>query len=165
MIDGNRDGPVGIGGWLAFFLFGFAFVSPLAMVFGTYLSLYDDQKIAELLGDRWGAYQFACWVLIGSAVAMIGYTTWRIFNRKNRQTVKITMAAIIMISLGVQLLDLTAAVLIGGFDARDLLQGMAPDLVRGAIYAVIWCAYFQLSVRIRNTYDDSRQDETAVVFE
>jgi hypothetical protein len=161
----DRDGLHGVGGWLAFFLFGFAFVSPLGLVIGTYFSLYGDPDVAAILGGRWELYQAAVWVEVALSLAMIGYVTWRLFNRHNWLTVKITIAAIGQVGLGLRLLDIALAVLIAEVELRILLAQIGPDLIKGLIYAAIWIAYFLRSVRIRNTYDLSREDESAGIFD
>jgi Protein of unknown function (DUF2569) len=165
MAKDEREGLHGIGGWLAFFLFGFSFVSPLRMIYTTYSGLYDDPQVAAILGDRWAAYQAWAWTLNTFGLAAIGYTTWRLFNRFEWLTVKITMAAIVLLSVGVTLLDLAGAVLIGQIELSLLWPEVAPDLVRGAFYATIWIAYFKLSVRVRNTYGVVSEDKTAGIFE
>ncbi len=161
----DREGLHGIGGWLAFFVFGFSFVSPLRLILTSYTSLYDDPQVAAILGDRWLAYQISSWALVGVGLATIGYTTWRLFNRHDWLTVKITMAAIVLISVGLILLDLAATVLIARVELGLLLPDTASALIRGVIYATIWIAYFQRSVRIRNTYGVVREDETAGIFD
>ncbi|MEQ1542825.1 MAG: DUF2569 family protein [Novosphingobium sp.] len=165
MAYGDREGLHGIGGWLVFFLFGFAFVSPLGLVIGTYSSLYGDPQVAAMLGERWGLYQAVTWALVALGLGTIGYTTWRLLYRHDWITVKITMGAIVLNSLGLNVLDVVMTVLIARIEPGVLLPQMAPDFIRGTIYSALWIGYFQRSVRIRNTYGVVREDETVAVFE
>ena len=165
MANDEREGLHGIGGWLAFFLFGFSFVSPLRLIYATYSGLYDDPQVAAILGDRWPVFQTWAWTLVAIGLTAIGYTTWRLFNRFEWLTVKITMAAIVLLSLGLNLFDMAGTVLIGQIELDLMWPEMAPDLVRGVIYASIWIAYFKLSVRVRNTYGVVDQNKTAGIFE
>lgn len=158
------DGPSGIGGWMWLFLFGFALVSPLTLAVGTYTNLYADGAVAALLGSRWVIYQVAEWGIVVLGLGVIGFTVWRLFNVQTPQTVRLTIIAIPVVALGLVLLDILFAVVIGGINAGLLFSELGIELFRGAIYSVIWCSYFKVSKRVANTYLDSADDNTTQVF-
>jgi hypothetical protein len=158
------DGPSGIGGWMGLFLFGFALVSPLMLVFGTYTNLYSDGAVAAMLGSRWVIYQVAEWGIVALGLGVIGFTVWRLFTVQTPQTVRLTIIAIPVVALGLALLDILFTVVIGGVDADLLFSEMGVELLRGAIYCAVWCSYFNVSKRVANTYLHAAHEDTTQVF-
>ena len=159
------DELTGIGGWMMLFLFGFGFVSPITLVYGTTTNLYGDPGVATLLGDRWLAFQIAEWMIVGFGLATIATIVWRLFNIQNWRTVRLTTFAIPFVALGLALLDIAVTAVVGNMAVGPLFSALGIELVRGAIYSVIWCSYFNVSKRVRNTFADQAPDEAALVFE
>jgi Protein of unknown function (DUF2569) len=158
------DGPTGIGGWMWLFLFGFALVSPLMLVFGTYTNLYADGTVAAMLGSRWVIYQVAEWGIVALGLGVIGFTVWRLFNVRTPQTVRLTIIAIPVVALGLALLDILFTAVIGEVDAGLLFSELGIELFRGAIYCAVWCSYFTVSKRVANTYLRPETDEAREIF-
>lgn len=159
-----EDGPVGVGGWMWLFLFGFTVVNPAMLVIGTYANLYSDPNVATMLGTSWAIYQVIEWTMVAVALAVIAYVVWRLFNVQNRQTVRLTQAAIPFLALGITVIDIVITSLMVKIDLGLLFSALGVDMARGAFYCVIWVSYFQVSKRVKNTYRDHDPDDTAQVF-
>lgn len=155
----------GVGGWMNLFLFGFGFVGPLMLVFGTERNLYGDPVVKQILGDRFAIYEVASWTIVALGLAIVGYTVWRLFKRQNPRTVLITILAIPAIGFGLPLLDIAISMALVDIDPQLLFAEIAPDLFRSLVYCAIWCTYFKVSKRVRNTYVASLEDGTAKVFQ
>jgi hypothetical protein len=160
-----EDGPTGVGGWMMLFLFGFGLVSPGMLAFGTMANLYSDPGVATALGDNWLAYQVAEWAIVALGLAIIATIVWRLYNRQDRQTVRLTIAAIPIVAFGIPLLDIAATAIIGGYPFSELFAALAPDFVRAAIYCAVWCSYFTVSKRVANTYLGEGGTSEAEAFE
>lgn len=161
----DMDGPVGVGGWMYLFLFGFALVSPISLVFMTYFNLYSDAVVADLVGDGWLLYQVVEWGIAVVSIAVIGYVTWRLFNVQNPATVKLTIAAILFLNIGIMLLDVVFTSMMAAISASAIFSELSADFLRGAIYCAIWCSYFTVSKRVRNTYSGRTGNELEEVFQ
>ena len=161
----EMGGPVGVGGWMYLFLVGFAVVSPLTLLFGTYVNLYSDALVADLLGDNWLIYQIFEWLLVAVSIATIAYITWRLFNLQNPATVRQTIIAIPTLSLGILFADAIVFCFLANFSLGLLLSEMTVDIVRGFIYCGIWCSYFMVSKRVNNTYHTTHEEELGDVFQ
>lgn len=159
-----EDGPVGVGGWMWLFLFGFALVNPAMLLFGTYSNLYVDPSVAQLLGSGWGFYQLVEWTIAVVTLGVIYYVVWRLFNLQNRQTVRLTQLAIPFVGLGITLFDIVFTATMAKLDIGLLFSALGVDLGRGVVYCVVWVSYFQVSKRVKNTYRDHDPDDTAQVF-
>lgn len=161
----ENSGPYGVGGWMYLFLFGFAVVSPFRMIFGTATSLYADPSIAAAIGERWTIYQVAVWIMVATGLAGIGYVVWRLFNEFNPKTVQITIWAIPALGFGLPLADSLLAIVILNVSADLIFGEIAIDLVRTSVYCAIWCTYFKVSKRVRNTYSSQIEGDTVQVFQ
>lgn len=161
----DMDGPVGVGGWMYFFLFGFALVTPISLVFTTYYNLYSDAVVADVIGDGWALYQVFEWGLVAATLAGIGYVTWRLFNVQNPLTVKITIAAILLINFGLMVLDALVTAAMAAIPVSLIFSDMSTDFLRSAVYCAIWCSYFTVSKRVQNTYSGMAENELEEVFQ
>ena len=161
----DESGPRGVGGWMVLFLFGFAFFSPISLVFGTYRNIYAAPGLDTLLGDNWVPYQIFEWSLVVMALVLIAAVVWRLFNVQTPATVRLTVAAIPILAFGILLLDIVGSLALIDIDPNLLFEGVGPDMLRGAAYTAIWCTYFLVSKRVRNTYYGLADTEAAEVFE
>lgn len=161
----NEDGPTGVGGWMWLFLFGFAVVSPILLIVGSFTNLYADNNVALMLGDSWATYQIIEWSIVALALAVIGYVVWRLFKVQNQQTVRLTQVAIPFVALGITLIDIMVTAVIAKIEVGLLFGVLGADLGRGVFYCIIWCSYFQVSKRVKNTYFERDAGEAAQVFE
>ena len=161
-----RDGPSGIGGWLAFFLVTVGVFAPLRIL-GTAYGLFSDPRIAQAYGDRWPLLATVEIILIVVNLAALAFLLWRFFTRRTWQSVRIGIAGIWLIPVVVTVLETLAVTLIGGISAGPLIAQMMPDMAQALVYSTVWTAYLLRSVRVANTYP--REDETsagiAEVFE
>jgi Protein of unknown function (DUF2569) len=149
---GEGSGPVGVGGWMILFIFGFCITTPLTLLAGTYASLYSTPDVATALGGRWLIYQICEWLLVALGIAITAYVWWRLLKVQNPQTIRLVIYAIPLVALGLKLLDVLLTSIIGQIKMGLLFSGMGIELVRAGIYCVIWCAYFTVSKRVKNTY-------------
>ena len=160
MAYGGADGSVrGIGGWLAFFLFGFAVISPIRMVVSLYSALYRDRAVAEYLGDRWPLYEAVNWSAVIVSLGVIGLVTWRLVSLFNPTTVRIAIAGIFAVALGIPLLTMVVSTFVTHIDLAFQLRESGLELTKSAAYAVVWCAYFLVSQRVHNTYHSAPEDD------
>jgi hypothetical protein len=159
------DGPVGIGGWMNLFLFGFAGVTPIVVIVSSYQNLYSEPQVAQVFGETWGWYQGAEWALVAGTLALIAYVVWRLVNVRNWRSVQLTIAAIPTISLGIMTLDLLLTAWWLDMDVGLLAEGLGKDVVRGLFYCAVWCSYFAVSKRVRNTYPRTDVARVESVFD
>ena len=160
----DLDGPVGVGGWMYLFLIGFGFVSPLLLIWGTYSNLYGDPMLPLYFGESWSTYQTIEWIMAIASLAVIAFVVWRLFNVMNPLTVRITVIAIPALSLGLLFLDVMVTAWTLGIEAELLFAEVTTDILRSAIYCVIWCSYFLVSKRVKNTYYEAVADDVQEVF-
>ncbi|WP_423606533.1 DUF2569 family protein [Sphingomonas sp. MS122] len=159
------DGPRGIGGWLGLFLLTLGVFSPLRIFFTAY-GLFSDPQVAAAYGDRWPLLATAEVILIVLNLAAIAFLLWRFFMHRNWQSVRIGIAGIWLIPVGVTLLEIAAVSLIGGVPAGRLIAQMGPDMAQALIYSIVWTAYLLRSVRVANTYPRELPGDALVeVFE
>lgn len=160
-----RDGPVGIGGWLAFFLTTLGVFAPIRIALSAY-ELFADPRIARAYGENWNAIVAAEAVIIALNLAALAFIVWRFFARRNWDTVRIGIAGIWLIPFGVTIVETIAVSAIAGISATELLGQTTPDLVRALVYSAVWTAYLLRSVRVANTYPRTPEDDVlAEVFE
>jgi hypothetical protein len=159
------DGPSGVGGWMYLFLFGFSFLTPVRLLFETYSNMYGNSGVAAAFGSNWLLYQICAWMLIGLSLALIAYIVWRLFKVQNPRTPQLTVIAVPLVVFGPTLLDLLLSSFFLAIEWDKVWQALAPSLAQGVIYCVIWCTYFKISKRVKNTYADRSGEEAAEVFE
>jgi hypothetical protein len=161
----NDEGGAGVGGWLAFFLLVIAVFTPLAMVGGTAVALYQDPAIAAAAGAQWATLQAFEWSLAALVIAMCWYIAWRLLKVQVWQTVRITIAGLWIVSLGALIADFAGVSLILGMPMGELMQGAGVQAIRPLVFSTLWTAYFLRSKRVANTYRrDADPDEVAEVF-
>ena len=155
------EGPVGVGGWLGFFVVALGLLSPGAGLIQM-LGLYSDPSIAAAFGTSWPAIQIAEWTLFALAVAGCWYLVWRLLNVQTRSTVKVVIAGIWLISVGGLAADVLVVSLGSGLPLNALL---GVEAVRPIVFCAIWTTYFLVSKRVANTYrDEPEEAELSEVF-
>ena len=153
----------GVGGWLTFFLIGNGILSPLMVIAGL-VGIYSDPTIAQAYGDTWLAIQVWSWLSTALTLALLAYLVWRVIKVHVWQTVRIVIALIWILAVGIPLLDMVLVALIANISIGDMIADGAGDLVRGPIYCLIWTAYFLRSERVANTFVRHAENELAEVF-
>ncbi|MFN4097678.1 MAG: DUF2569 family protein [Sphingomonas sp.] len=158
-----RDGPSGIGGWLAFFLVTLGVFTPIRLAATAY-SFFADPQIAAAYGERWPALVTAELMLMAASVVAIAYLMWRFFMRRTWRTVQIAVAGIWAIAVGAMVLDTFIVALLGGIAIDILVQDSVADYLKALFYAVLWTTYLLRSTRVANTYprEDAPEELTAV---
>ena len=162
-----RDGPSGIGGWLAFYLVTLGVISPLVTIVNLYSNLFADPAVGTFYGDRWPALLAAELAINFLLLAAIYYVVWRFFLRKEWRTVRIAIAVMWISAVPVALLELVVVSLLGGLDFGALVPASIGDLLKPMIYSALWTTYLLRSVRVANTYprEDEAAEGLAEVFE
>ena len=161
----NSDGPEGVGGWMWLFLFGFGLVSAFSLIFGTAANLYGDSGVAQFYGDRWFAVQLGEWSIAAATLALIAYTIWRLFNDKRPRTVRLTIIAIPLVTLVFPIIEIVMVSVVGGVTLSAAATEVWPQLIQGTFYSAVWCTYFNVSKRVKNTYDRREEEELANVLD
>lgn len=163
-MGGYDDRPLaGIGGWLTFFLVTNGIVSPFAVLAGL-AGLYSDPEIARSFGDAWPAIQGLEWLITALTLGLIGFLVWLLLKVRIWQSIRIVIALIWIVAIGIPLFEVVAVGMISGVSFGDLLAANTSQFVRGPIYSIIWTAYFLRSERVANTYPKEVEREVAEVF-
>jgi hypothetical protein len=152
----------GVGGWLAFLIIILAIFSPINILVST-LQLYGDPSIAAVFGERWGLVQAVEILLSVLNVAGFWYVAWRLNSVHVWQSVRIAIAGLWILGLGVMAIEILAVAAIGGIPVGALIEGGAQDIVRGFVFGGVWTAYLLKSRRVANTYGE-REENVAEVF-
>ena len=161
-----RDGPTGIGGWLAFYLVTLGIISPLATGINLYANLYGDPATGQFYGESWPALQVTTLAVNFLLLAAVFYTVWRFFFRRNWKTVRTAIALMWTMAVLAPLLEVAIVAVLSGVGPGALISIMLADLVKPMIYALIWTLYLLRSTRVANTYPRQEPDEElATVFE
>lgn len=155
---------VGIGGWLAFFVFILAVLTPLrtALNIGELLSQPEN---AAIFGDSWTLISRIEIVL--GVISILGgwFLVWRLVKFEHWKTVRIVIAGIWILGVGLASLELLMISLVGGIAAEVVVSSGTIALIQPVIFGAIWTAYFLKSERVANTYlRDADPDELDQVF-
>lgn len=141
----------GVGGWLAFFVVIMAVIQPLRIVVVA-LGTYNNPEPAAMFGDAWPFLRGFELALNALAIAGGWYIAWRLNKVHTWQSVRVTIAGIWILGVGVTAIDLLAVSLIGGLPLGQLATAAGLELVRPIIFGAIWTTYFLRSRRVANTY-------------
>ena len=164
-MDAGQDRPLtGIAGWLTVFLVIIGILSPLRIIVEQVM-LQGDAEAAAGFGESWNLLSPLEWLLAAGQVALCWFIAWRLIAVRNWQSVRIAVAGIWTVTLGIGGLEVLIVSLVAAFPFGTLLGLVAGDLARATVFSVIWTAYLLLSKRVANTYP--RQDageEMAEIF-
>jgi hypothetical protein len=163
----NDDEISGVGGWLMFFVLTLGVFTPLAILYLLFGNLYSAGLSARLGSiPGWPAYRLAETIVCVLHIAACAFLTWRLCMVRNWNSVRLTIAGIWAMGLGITLIDLLLTVFLlgGAFGAVFAAEMIA--IGRGAIYATLWTAYLLRSERVANTYPRyGDEDQLAAVFD
>lgn len=149
-------GPVGVGGWLWFYILCLLVFWPLTNVVQAMSSIHEVEAaypgLVALAG--WSEYKIFAWIAVfgTSVVYMIsGHRLWKVHRPKS-----VSMAIWVM-WLAPLLLILAFAVFSNIFLGAPVAEFFADTEVwktifQAAIQALIWTMYLRLSRRVQNTY-------------
>ena len=145
----------GIGGWLAFLIFGLMVLWPLVQ-FGQISNEFRDtlENLPALASNpEWLQYKQISWgIFMISAIISFsaGYRLWKIHFQDSVQF------AVIALWLSGPVADLiyplVALVIFSKLTVEDALSMAVPKLILSILSTVIWVAYLKFSVRVKNTY-------------
>jgi hypothetical protein len=153
------DDLAGVGGWLAFFVISMAFLSPLAMVVANAADLYGDPAVALAYGSVWGSVQLAIWTPVAVGIAICWFISYRLMRVERWSTVRLTIAAIWLLALGLNAVQLLLLSAVAQIPLGELMGPGSAEFGRGTVSAIIWTSYFLLSKRVANTYRRNADSE------
>jgi len=152
-IEGDVQGPRGVGGWLTFFCVSIAVLSPLG-TFGELSTSWEKSKLvfelfpsirAARVWENWGA----------AAISVFGIITgWLIWIDSPRGRTLARRYLIVRV-VGICVIDLVAVDILTGVGEElqgALERGMFAHVIAEMIFFAIWWLYFEKSKRVRNTY-------------
>lgn len=143
--------PYGVQGWLAFFVFASAFLSPLFAIsrMGTTFIDAESKWPALVQLEGWSSYKVVSWLVV---IAVVLWQCWVAFRLNSRLVPSSARNAKILLA--------TAPFLVAGTDAIagkfllgvDVGEASAISFVKGLFVSGVWFLYFARSKRVRNTY-------------
>jgi hypothetical protein len=153
------DGIGGVGGWLAFFVIVIGVLTPLAMILGNAADLYGDNQIALAMGSAWNSIQVATWGTVAIGLGLCWFIVYRLMRIERWSTVRITIAGIWLLAIGLNFAQILLLSLLSGIPADQIAVAAAVDIVRGIVFGIVWTSYFLLSKRVANTYRHDPEGE------
>lgn len=154
----------GIGGWLTFFLIIVGGIWPLRILIET-ISVSNDAEIAGFYADVWPLILGGSWALTAIQLGMCAYMFWRLVRVHTWRTVRIVVVLLWVANIAIPAADLLFIAAVADLPVGALVEGTAPELIRGPIFAALWTAYLLRSERVANTYTKPGEaDEMAEVF-
>ncbi|MFD1787593.1 DUF2569 family protein [Sphingomonas floccifaciens] len=156
----------GVGGWLMFFILTLTVFGPLRAVATTAQSLYTDPSVATTYGASWATLQIVEWTLVAASVGASIWLGWRLYAVHVWRSVQLVLVGLWTLGPLTLIIDLVVASLFARTSPFDHIGVIAPELLRGFVYAAIWTAYLLRSERVANTYDRyPESDSLSAVFE
>lgn len=152
----------GIGGWLAFLILVLAVFSPIGIAVSI-VQIYNDPTIAAAFGERWGLMQGVEIFLAVLDIAGFWFVAWRLNSVQIWQSVRIAIAGLWILGLGVMMVEFLAVAAIGRIPLGAIFEGGAIEIARSIVFGGVWTAYLLNSRRVANTYAD-REEDVAQVF-
>jgi hypothetical protein len=160
----EREGPVGIGGWLLFFLIALGVITP-GTVLISFLSVYADPSIAAAYGDKWPSLQIAEWVFIATFCAGAWFLVWRLVNVRRWSTVRLVIPSLWVLAVGGLFAESALISWIAKIPFETMMGGITAEDIRPFVFCTVWTLYFNISKRVRNTYPErGGEEEMAEVF-
>lgn len=160
-----EDGPVGVGGWLTFFLVTLGIFSPL----GTIISIAviaNNASLHAAFGDVARTLVRAEWALAAVICILCWFACYRFLKIFNPLTVWIGIVILWTLAILNGIGEPLIVSMISGVDLGLIWREGAADFIRPIGYATIWTLYLLLSKRVKNTYRavEHRPDAAADVF-
>lgn len=159
---------IGIGGWLAFFIFSLIFISPLVTIFSTVSDLYGSSASAIAAGPGWALVQASEWGICACMILACWYLAWRLITKRVWQTIRIVVPCLWILAILPLTLEMLLVAALVPVSLEQFIVLLGGSLIRPTISATIWSAYFLQSKRVENTYEryaDESGGALADVFE
>ena len=160
-MEGDSD-PVGVRGWLLFFVLALALFSPLMALAGM-VTVLTDPEVAFSFGEAWPAVLTMEWALFAASVAGLWFLAWRLVYVRNPATVRIVVAGIWIVAVGGLFAEFALIAAIAGIPIGLMIPEAGTEIVRPFVFCTIWTLYLLRSRRVDNTYRRS-PDRVAEVF-
>ena len=149
----RREGPSGVGGWLAYLIVAMMVIGPLFTFVSTNSALttaeYQNPKIVA--SDIWQTYKTAVWgvVIIGAGLSFCGGL--RLARGRNWNAVKQAISILWLTGPG----EVIALIMLPFFivgQIEEINPRIIMNLTSSVIATGIWSAYLANSQRVRATY-------------
>ncbi|MGD0307444.1 MAG: DUF2569 family protein [Candidatus Acidiferrales bacterium] len=155
--------PSGVGGWLAFFIFG-TLVFGGIIIFGNAQYLYLDMKTIHRefpsirTRDIFYVLGHVAWLAVRGYGILAGLQLWKVrpgaVETAKRFLVLCAMVAAFQLGGHYLLFGLNTSQPAGGVDAWNSPGGKALiTFLQTMLYVVVWYEYFLRSRRVKNTYE------------
>lgn len=147
----------GIGGWLAFLIFGLMILWPLIQM-GSLSNGFREaiENMPELAIDKeWLLYKQVSWLIfiISSTVSFsAGYKLWKLHLP---ESVHYANYSLWLSGPGAQIGYSFSALVIFKLPLEKAAIAMVPLIVMSILLTGVWVAYLKFSVRVKNTYNVS----------
>lgn len=152
----SDDDTKGVGGWLAFFVFGLC----ISILLNLYLGISDISGVVALqLPPEWSTGLILLDVLMfGGLIGYIIYTIVCLTSLKSNavSTAKKYLLFMLISSIVGLFLEIYNPTL---YSEETSFSG---GTIRGIIFSGIWLAYFSSSKRVANTWPESKRETTLV---
>jgi hypothetical protein len=145
----------GVGGWLAWLIFGLLVLGPLSMVGRTYSDLSAAEHLSGIDGNpQWQLFKQITWTVVACSAALsiaTGYRLWRDQTSSSLSLAKWSLWLIGPVTYALHSLVIPAVVLNAPVEVNEFARFVG-GLVASCIGATVWTLYLSRSVRVLNTY-------------
>lgn len=150
----RRDRPrrEGIAGWLIFFLLCFGVIGPVLRVSVAWHTLYVHPAVARIYGDNWPAIQALVWSVASAGVAIAWYLCWRLVRVRRWRTVRVVVAGLWLLVLGLPLLRLVGTRILSRGSLAEMGTVNAFPALETLFFCATWTAYLLVSRRVAEAY-------------
>jgi Protein of unknown function (DUF2569). len=141
----------GVKGWLALFLFGLVFVSPIAAAWRLSSTFKNSEvEFPSIAGlTAWATYKSLSWVVL---FAIVVWQYWVAIGLQYRFTPSSVLRAKVWLIASPPLVFLIDAMLMKALLNVDFQMASFLGLARSMVTPLIWYLYLERSERVRNTY-------------
>lgn len=156
----RRDG---MAGWLIFFILCFGVIGPAHGLFTAWATLYAYPDVARIYGEGWLAIQALVWAVAAAGVATGWCLCWRLVRVRRWRTVRIVVAGLWFLVLGLPLLQLVGTIALSRGSLSEMEVNAFPALEALFFYAA-WTAYLLVARRVADAYPRHGVEEISERF-
>lgn len=145
----------GVGGWLAWLVFAFLILGPLAQLAGA-LKFFDtaEGKYPQLTtNSHWLEFKYIHWIIVAVSITIsiwAGYRLWKVYFP---ESVRFGILALWLCGPVTFALEILAFGFVFGAHALSAFASASLGPMVGSLFAAaLWTTYLVVSVRVDNTY-------------
>jgi hypothetical protein len=150
-------GPIGVGGWLAFFCVGLTILSPL-FVIGSMVASWSQSEPAFVSYPS--IKTVLLWENFGSIVLLIyGFVVGCMIWSGHPRGRNIARQFLLIRLFGFIGMEVVALLMMIGLPSEIVAAGaggVVSAVFQAAVYFLVWWLYFKKSKRVKNTYGEER---------